>query len=315
MSLRIVFFGTAELARVSLSQLADHSQFLPIAVVSQPDRAKGRELKLQPTPVKIEALKRGLTVLQPQRARDPKFVEELRLLSPELIVVAAYGQILPASILDLPRYGCLNVHASLLPKYRGAAPIQWAILDDESVTGVTIMKMDPGLDTGDILTQETVPILKDDTSETLHEKLAHTGAALLISTIPNFIAGNIAPRPQPAVGATYARKIAKEDGRLDWKLPARVLWNRVRAFTPWPGAFSYLSTDPRRPLFKIWKAEPESFPSGIPGEIVEADRLGIVVRCGAGALRILQLQLEGGRRMTAQEFLAGHPLRAGQVLE
>lgn len=302
--------GTAELACASLEALTRQPDFAVVAVVTQPDRPKGRELKLQPSPVKEVALRAQLPVLQPERARNEGFIQELRELRPDLIVVAAYGQILSQAILDLPRFGCLNVHTSLLPKYRGAAPIQWAILDGEAETGVTIMKMDAGLDTGDILTQERTMILAEDNSQILHDRLAQLGAALLIQTIRDYVAGKIAPRAQPTEGATYARKISKEDGRLDWDKPAHALWNRMRAFTPWPGVFTYLPDQPRPHLLKIWQAEIVA-QSGAPGKILQADKTGIVVACGEKALRILNLQRESGRRLSAQEFLAGHALKLG----
>jgi methionyl-tRNA formyltransferase len=312
-SLRLVFFGTAELACPSLAALAKEPGFDMAAVVTQPDRPKGRDLHLQPSPVKLEANARQFPVLQPERARNPQFLEELAQLHPDLIVVAAYGQILPNSILRLPRFGCLNVHASLLPKYRGAAPIQWVILNDECETGVTIMKMDAGLDTGDILTQQTIPIGPLDNAQTIHDQLAQVGAALLIRTIPDYLVGKILPRKQPAEGATYARKISKEDGRLDWTQAARRLWNCVRAFTPWPGAFTYLPNETRQPLLKIWEADLNEGAGG-PGEILEANKAGIIVGCGLNALRILKLQREGGRRLSAQEFLRGYDLHPGQRL-
>src|SRR5881396_1122105 len=201
--LRIVFFGTAELACASLSALVESPGFSVAAVVTQPDRPKGRDLHPQPSPVKVLAAGMPLPVLQPERARHEKFVQTLGELQPDLIVVAAYGQILPGALLEIPRFGCLNVHASLLPKYRGAAPIQWAILNDEAETGVTIMKMDAGLDTGAILSQEKTPIGPEDTSETLHDRLSDIGARLLVRTIPDYVAGAVDSKPQPAEGATY----------------------------------------------------------------------------------------------------------------
>ena len=204
--LKIVFFGTAELACPSLAALAENPLCEVVLVATQPDRPKGRELKLQPSPVKSEAVRRNLPVLQPERARDPVFGKALADLQPALIVVAAYGQILPSSILDLPTHGCVNVHASLLPKYRGAAPIQWAILNDESETGVTIMKMDPGLDTGDILSQRATAIQAADNAQSVHDRLARMGAELLLRTIPEYIGGRIVPRKQPQESASYARK-------------------------------------------------------------------------------------------------------------
>ena len=311
--LQIIFMGTAELARASLEALLRQLDFALVAVVTQPDRPKGRNLKLQPSPVKETALQAGLPVLQPERARNESFIQELRTLRPDLIAVAAYGQILPQTILDLPRLGCLNVHTSLLPKYRGAAPIQWAILEDEAETGVTIMKMDAGLDTGPILTQRATPIHAEDNAQILHDRLARIGGELLVETIRAYAAGTVLSRPQPAEGASYARKISKEDGLLDWTQTVRSLWNRVRAFTPWPGAFTYLTGPPSHHLLKIWRAEIVE-QSGPPGEILAAYKTGIVVACGQGALRILNLQREGGRRMNAQEFLAGHPLQPRQKL-
>jgi methionyl-tRNA formyltransferase len=305
--------GTAELACASLEALTRQPDFAVLAVVTQPDRPSGRELKPQPSPVKQLARRKNLPVLQPERARNESFIQELRALAPELMVVAAYGQILPQAILDLPRHGCLNVHTSLLPKYRGAAPIQWAILEGESQTGVTIMKMDAGLDTGGILTQQATPVQPEDDSQKLHDRLAQLGATLLVPTIRDFVAAKISPHPQPAEGASYAHKITREDGRLDWTQPAPALWNRIRAFMPWPGAFTHLPAEPRPLLLKVWEAQVAER-SGAPGEILGADKTGIVVACGRQSLRITNLQREGGRRMTAQEFLAGHSLRTGDKL-
>jgi methionyl-tRNA formyltransferase len=354
-ALRILFMGTAELSCASLQALAGDAKFQIAAVVTQPDRPKGRDLKLQPSPVKTLALRLGLPVLQPERARDEQFTAELRALQPDLIVAVAYGQILPPAILDLPRHGCLNVHTSLLPKYRGAAPIQWAIANGDTETGVTIMKMDVGLDTGPVVSQRTTPIRSEDDSATLHDRLAQLGAELLVQTIPDYVAGKIQPRPQPAAGASHAAKIKKDDGRIDWNQPAQTIWNRLRAFTPWPGAFTFLRSAehqlgvnvpapkraesvlgaPKPLLLKIWKAEVVEKPGGAacrvdlsrrsetkaeaserrPGEVLSADKTGIVVGCGGQALRILELQREGGRRMGAAEFLAGHVLKVGEKFE
>lgn len=309
--LRIIFMGTADLACASLQALCREKDFTVIAVVSQPDKPKGRDLKLQPTPVKALALAEGLPVLQPARTRDEAFISELRQLQPDLIAVAAYGQILPQAILDLPRFGCLNVHTSLLPKYRGAAPIQWAILNGDADTGVTIMKMDAGLDTGPMLMQVTTVISPADDAQTLHDRLAELGGDLLVKTIPDYVSGKITPRPQPAEGVSYARKITKEDGQIDWSQSARVLWNRVRGLTPWPGAFTHMPAEGQSRLLKIWSADVEAELSGQPGTVLRADKAGLVVACGQQALRILQLQREGGRRMSASEFLAGHHLSVG----
>ena len=307
--------GTAELACASLEALAAAPAFQVVAVVTQPDRPKGRDLKLQPSPVKKAALRAGLPVLQPERARDPAFLEDLRRLEPDLIVVAAYGQLLPPGILALPPQGCLNVHASLLPKYRGAAPIQWAILNDEAETGVTIMKMAEKLDTGDVLAQRATAIAPEDTAATLHERLARLGAQLLVETLEKNVNTIMVARPQVESQATYARKITREDGRLDWSLPARSLWNRVRAFIPWPGAFTTLAGGAKLRTAKIWRASVEEASAAAPGAVAQADKSGIVVACGGGGgLRIHELQLEGGRRLTAAEFLAGHPLHPGDRL-
>lgn len=311
--LQIIFMGTPELAAVSLNALLRTPAFQIVAVVTQPDRPKGRDLKLHPSPIKEIAQSAGLPVLQPLKAREENFIATLRALEPDLIAVAAFGQILPQSILDLPRLGCLNVHTSLLPKYRGAAPIQWAIARGETETGVTIMKMDAGLDTGDILTQRATPIHPEDTSETLHHRLAQIGAELLVETILDYAVGKIRPRPQDHALATLAPKIKKEDGSIDWRQPATTIWHRVRAFTPWPGAFTTLPGHPSPQLLKVWQAEVVPH-SGAGGEILRADHDGIVVACGVDALRITMLQLEGRRRMSGAEFLAGHGLRAGQSL-
>jgi methionyl-tRNA formyltransferase len=311
---RVIFFGTAELACPILAALAHDSSVALAAVVTQPDRPKGRDLKVQPTPVKMEAARHELPVLQPARARNPEFIQTLADLQPGLIVVAAYGQILPESILHLPPHGCLNVHTSLLPKYRGAAPIQWAILNDEPETGVTIMKMDAGLDTGDIVSQKATPIHPSDNAQTLHDRLATMGGALLLATLPDYLAGKIISRKQSEQVATYARKITKEDGELDWTLSARAVWNRIRAFTPWPGAFTLLPGEAKLPLLKIWEAQIVESASGTPGAVLECGKAGITVACGQSALRIHTLQREGGRRMTAGEFLSGYDLKAGTSL-
>ena len=312
-ALQIIFMGTPEIACPALQALLDAPQFNVVAVVTQPDQPKGRGLKLQPSPVKEIALRENLPVLQPERARNEDFIQELRQLQPDLIAVTAYGQILPQSILDLPRFGCVNVHTSLLPRYRGAAPIQWAILNGDAETGVTIMKMDAGMDTGDIFAQERTLIQPTDDAQTLHDRLGRLGADLLARTIPDYVSGKIQPQPQPAEDVLLAPKIKKEQGHIDWKQPARAIWNRVRAFTPWPGAFTFLPGQPQPQMLKIWQAEPIT-QSGAAGTVLSADKNGIVVGCSEGALKILNLQREGSRRMSAQEFLAGHLLKPGLQL-
>lgn len=312
--LNLVFMGTAPLAAASLRALLAAPNLSVTAVVTQPDKPSGRDLKVQFSPVKEVALAAGVPVLQPQRARDESFLQHLRALAPDLIVVAAYGQILPQSLLDIPRFGCLNVHASLLPKYRGAAPIQWAILDGDSVTGVTIMKMDAGLDTGPMVTQRTTPILPDDTAATLHDRLADLGAQLLLETIPPYVSGQITPQPQPATGATYARKITKDDGGIDWNHPARQIERQVRGLNPWPGAWTRLELGEATHLIKIWKTTVTARPEAPPGTVLEATRGELIVACGTDALRILELQREGRRRIDAAGFLAGCPIPKGTRL-
>jgi len=310
---RIVFMGTPDLAATCLARLIDSGTLDVVAVVSQPDRPRGRRLHIQPTPVKAMALASNLPVLQPDTARGPGFLDSLRELKPDLIAVAAYGQILPQTLLDIPPHGCLNVHTSLLPRYRGAAPIQWAILNGDRETGVTIMQIVPELDAGDIVTQASTPITADDTAQTLHDRLADLGADLLVQTIPDYLSGKLKPVPQNAGEVVYARKITKADGSVDWTRPAVAIWNQVRGLIPWPGAFTQVSIDARPARLKLWQTKLER-ESGSPGTILEADRNGIVVACGDGSLRILELQPEGKRRMTAREFLAGHPLVVGSRL-
>ena len=305
--LRIIFMGTPDLARDILATLVDDPRFPVVAVVAQPDRPKGRDLQLQPPPVKIEALARGLPVLQPEKARDPAFLDQLRVLAPDLIVVAAYGQILPQALLDIPRHGCLNVHTSILPRWRGAAPIQWAIAEGDAETGVTLMRMEAGLDTGPVVSTARTPISDTDTGQTLHDRLAGLGGKLLVGTLPAYLAGGIVPQPQPAEGVTYARKVTKDDGRLDWTRSARTLSARLRAFTPWPGAFCHIPAVPKAKLLKVHAAQAVAG-SGAPGTLLAADKAGLVVACGEGALRLTEVQPEGGRRMTAEQFLAGHKI-------
>ncbi len=306
--------GTTPLSCASLTALIGLAGTKLAAVVTQPDRPKGRDLAVQPPPVKELALRHGLPVLQPEKARHEAFIAELRRLTPDLIVVAAYGHILPPAILELPRFGCINVHTSLLPKYRGAAPIQWAILNGESETGVTIMKMDAGMDTGPILAQAATPIRTEDNAQTLHDRLAGLGAELLVATLPEYVCGKIPARPQPAEGVSSAPKLNKQDGRIDWGQPAQAIGNRIRAFTPWPGAFTFLPAAPQPHLLKLWRAEVVEGAAAAPGTILQSGKSGLVVACGQGALVIRELQREGSRRLAAPEFLAGHPLQPGQCL-
>jgi methionyl-tRNA formyltransferase len=311
---RIAFFGTAPLACPSLDALAHHPGFHIIRVITQPDRPAGRGLHPQPSPVKTLATRLGLSIDQPDRCRDPRFLERFHQAAPDLAVVVAYGQILPRALLDLAPNGFLNVHASLLPKYRGAAPIQWAILNGDQQTGVTIMRIDEGLDTGDILSTSPTPILETDNAQTLHDRLAQIGARLLVDTIAGLQSHRIQPQPQPHDTASYARKITRADGLLDWTAPARSLWNKTRALVPWPATYTSLPGHDKPTLLKIWEAQPFAHTGGSPGEILAASAAGIIVACGDGALQLLCIQREGGRKMSAADFLAGHPLTPGQRL-
>jgi methionyl-tRNA formyltransferase len=303
MALRVVFFGTAELACASLEALTADPRFLVTGVVTQPDKPRGRDMQVQPSAVKVTALKLGVPVLQPKRARDPGFIAEVQALVPDVGVVVAYGQILPQTLLDVPRHGFVNVHTSILPRHRGAAPIQWAILSGDAETGVTIMQMDAGLDTGPILAVEKTPIQAEDDSRVLHDRLARMGAELLVRTLPEYTAGRIAGTPQPA-GATYARKIEKADGRIDWNESAETIQRKLRAFTPWPGAFCFVEGAGGNRLLKVWRAEAAAGQAE-PGQVLVAQNQ-FLVGCGAGALRLIEVQPEGRKRMTGTELLAGH---------
>jgi methionyl-tRNA formyltransferase len=311
--MRLIFFGTAGLACPTLQALARWGAVEVLSVVTQPDRPQGRQLRRQPSPVKATAQGLGLPVLQPERARAEEFVQSVREQRPDLIVVVAYGQILSTRILEIPKHGCVNVHASLLPKYRGAAPIQWAILDGEPETGVTIMKMDAGLDTGPIISQEKTGIQPHDTAVTLHDRLASLGADLLLRTLPGYVAGDLVPAAQPESGSSYARKIVKEDGHIDWHTPAIQIRNRVRAFNPWPGAFTLIATRTEPVRLKIWEATVEDA-GGNPGTVLNAAGDHLLVATSLGSLRILSLQREGGRRLGAREFLTSGLIKAGASL-
>lgn len=308
---RVVFMGTAELACASLEALTRREGFEVVGVVTQPDKPQGRSMQPQPPPVKATATALGLPVFQPLKLRLETAVQTVAQWRPEVIVVAAYGQILPPSVLALPRFGCVNVHASLLPRYRGAAPIQWAIINGDPQTGVTIMRMDEGLDTGAILTQRAIPIGPEDNAQTLHDRLARLGAQVLVETLPEYVAGRIQPRDQPSEGMVYARKITKEDGRLDWTMAAGQLGLRIRAFTPWPSAYTLVPALPKPYLLKIWEVE-EVAGNGPPGTILTGGEHDLIVACGTNALRVLSLQKEGKKRMSVREFLAGHELGPGQ---
>ena len=305
--MRIIFFGTPSFAIPSLTGLIQ-SQHEIITVVTQPDKRKGRHRILAPPPVKELALSKGIHILQPEKMRDPLFLEELSGINPDLIVVVAYGKILPPQILKLPPYGCVNVHASLLPKYRGAAPIQWSLISGEKKTGVTTMLMDEGLDTGDILMQQETDIADDDTSKTMGEKLSKLGASLLLETIKQVHAGTIQPVPQAGT-PTFAPPLKKEDGRIDWTKSAGEIRNFVRGMYPWPGAYCTLNSE-RIKIIRV-----KAFEGA--GSVGRVERTGeeLVVGTGKGFISIIDLQPEGKKIMKAGDFMQGRRLKAGDFFD
>jgi methionyl-tRNA formyltransferase len=297
MSMRIVFMGSPDFALPVLRALTRDYQI--VGVVTQPDRASGRGRALKPPPVKTLALELGLPVIQPERLRESDAMEQLRLWSPELIVVAALGQILKPDVLDLPPHGCLNVHTSLLPRWRGAAPINAAILYGDEETGVTIMKMDPGLDTGPILSQRALRLRPDDTAGSVTETLSHLGAQLLIETLPDYISGKIQSKPQPEEGVTYAPMLKKEEGRLDFTRPAQELERRVRALKPWPGAFF----DWDGGLLKIHRAHVEAGEASVGQRLIHRGQAA--VGTVSGLLVLDEVQPAGKKAMSGRAFLMG----------
>jgi methionyl-tRNA formyltransferase len=312
--MRVVFLGTPEFAIPSLKTLVQAGHDV-VGVFTQPDRPKGRGNRLSESPVKIAALELGLAVHQPERIRRPDIVNQLRSLNAELMVVVGYGQIIPQTIIDLPRYGILNVHASLLPKYRGAAPIQWAIANGETETGVTIMQIDAGLDTGDMLLKAAVSIGPDETAPELGARIAPLGAQLLSQTIDQLQTGRISREKQNDAEATYAPMLKKEDGRIDWHRPATQIYNRLRGFTPWPGAY----TSFRGQALHIVEAKPVQKPAslsrtGEPG-LLRMEKRRLFAECGENSeLELLELQPAGKRRMRADAFLNGHNVSANEKL-
>lgn len=308
----LVFAGTPDFAAAPLRRLLDDGYSIR-AVYTQPDRPAGRGRKPRPSPVKACALEAGIPVYQPASLRDAEAQTELAALAPDLMIVVAYGLILPESVLAIPRLGCVNVHASLLPRWRGAAPIQRAILAGDQTTGITLMQMDAGLDTGPMLAHTTLDIGPEETGGSLHDRLAEAGAALLAERLPDLLAGRIQAQPQPEHGATYAEKLRKDEARLDWAAPASALERQVRAFDPWPVAQTRLD----EAVIRIWAARalPADVTRARPGEVLAAGREGIDVACGEGILRLSRLQAPGGRALDAAAFLNGRPLRAGARFE
>lgn len=319
--MNVVFMGTPDFAVPSLRALLAGG-YRVAAVVSQPDRPKGRKRELAPTPVKAEALKHGIPVLQPDRLRDPAAVEEIRGYAPDLIVTAAYGQILPKSLLAIPSRGCINVHGSLLPKYRGGAPIQHAIMNGETVTGVTIMYMAAGLDTGDMISRVEVPIADEDTAGTIFDKLSAAGAELLSATLPNLLAGRLTAVPQNDAEATYAANISREDERIDWSRPSLALFNQIRGLNPMPGAFTLWNGE----VFKVWaSSKPELRPDRsasaghggtavVPGTVLQMTDAGLEVKTGDGSLWLTQVQPAGKKAMSVAELRRGATIAPETVL-
>ena len=309
--LKILFMGTPDFALFSLKALAD-ANYEIVGVVTQPDKPKGRGYELLPPPVKVFALERGLPVYQPATLRDETFAELLKTLDPNLIVVVAYGKILPQNVLDYPKFGCVNVHGSLLPEYRGAAPMQRAIIDGKKVTGITTMKMEAGLDTGEMYEQATLPIGDDDNFEVVHDALGALGARLLLSTIEKLECGVLVGTPQDDAKATYAKKIEKEDCKLDFARPARELHNLIRGLSPLPLA---VTTLPDGKLLKIVSAKvSDCSKKGRPGEILSLDGGKITVACKEGALDLLTLVPEGKKKMSAQDLINGRRVKVGDLL-
>lgn len=304
--MRIIFAGTPAFAAAALEALIVAGHEIAM-VLAQPDRPAGRGMKLVPGAVKTLALSHHLPLRQPLSLRDPDIHEELRAVAADVMVVAAYGLILPKAILGIPHQGCINIHASLLPRWRGAAPIQRAILAGDSETGITIMQMDAGLDTGDILLQRAAAVEPTDTAGILHDRLARLGADCIVEALDRLAKGRLAPQPQGEAAATYAAKVTKEEAVMRWEREAQLLARAVRAFNPLPGAAAQIRDIP----IKIWQASAIPEVSGVPGEVKAADASGIVVACGRGGLRLEVLQRAGGKRLAAAEFLSGFPIAPG----
>ena len=321
--MRIVFMGTPDFSVPALKALVEAGHQV-IAVVTQPDKPKGRGKEVQMTPVKIQAMEYGIPVYQPAKVREASFVEVLKGLEADVYVVIAFGQILPKAVLELPKYGCINIHASLLPKYRGAAPIQWCVIDGERETGITTMMMDVGLDTGDMLEKAVIPIEEKETGGSLHDKLSMAGGDLILSTLMKLEEGTLVRTPQTDEGTCYAKMLTKSLGDIDWNQGAVSIERLIRGLNPWPSAYTMWNGK----TIKIWAAdviagrEAAEFlsESGVPAEtgtapgtVVCSDKRGLVVCTGGGLLSIRELQMEGKKRMDTPAFLRGYPIPAGDV--
>ena len=306
---KIIFMGTPDFACPTLQTLLDRNEQI-VAVFTQPDRPKGRGQKLQPPPVKELALRHNLPVYQPAKVRVPEVIDQIRELKPDLIVVVAFGQILPKALLEIPPQGCINVHASLLPRYRGAAPLNWCIVNGETETGVTTMQMDVGLDTGPMLLKASTPIGPDEDISSLHDRMSQLGAVLLAETIDGLQSGTVTAQPQDDSQSCYAPLLKKEHGFIDWNRSAQELHNLVRGLSTWPGAVTLLEGNP----LKLFRTQ-VSTGQGMPGTVLACDKQGIEVACGTGSLLVKELQAAGSKRMNSASFLAGHPIQPGTVLQ
>ncbi len=307
--MRILFMGTPEFAKKSLQALVEDGANEIVGVISQPDKPKGRKMELSMPEVKVYALEQGLPVYQPETLKDNAILPLLKELDPELIVVVAYGKILPEYILNFPKYRCINIHASLLPRFRGAAPIQRAVMAGDRVSGVTSMFLDKGLDTGDMILKAQTPITRDMTASMLHDVLADLGGKVLIETVERFKRGDMSAEKQDETQASYAHMLTKAEGEIDWTLSAEEIYNRVRGLNSWPMAFSYL--DGKRfvvDMVRLWEG------SGDAGEIIAVDDGGITVACGSGAVKIENVKFEGKGRMTVKDYLRGHKIEKGTIL-
>lgn len=309
--MRIVFMGTPDFSVPTLEALVEAGHEV-VGVVTQPDKPKGRGKAVLMTPVKEKAVELSIPVYQPVKAREESFIETLREINPDVCVVIAFGQILPKAILDIPRYGCVNIHASLLPKYRGAAPLQWVVLNGEKETGITTMMMDVGMDTGDMLEKTVVPMDRKETYGSIHDKLSVLGGELIVSTLAKIEDGTIISTPQKDEEATYTKKIVKSMGEIDWTMEAEVIERYIRGLNPWPSAY----TSWNGKTLKIWDSDviAEEYP-GVCGEVVLMDKNSVLVKTGKGTLSLTSLQLEGKKRMDTDVFLRGYQIEKGTVLK
>lgn len=310
--IRIVYMGTPDFAVEPLEAIIK-AGYEVAAVVTQPDKQKGRGKEVKMTPVKVCALRHGIPVFQPVKIKEPEAVAELEKYQADLFVVAAFGQLLSEEILNMPEYGCINIHASLLPAYRGAAPIQWAVLNGEKESGVTIMQMDKGLDTGDMLLKRSVELSPKETGDSLHDKLMHLGAELIVEALPKLEKGELVPEKQKDELSSYAKKLTKAMGQIDWSKDAVSLERWIRGLNSWPSAYTFFGGK----TLKIWEArvaEENGAQKAEPGQVVSVSREGFTVACGQGALQILSLQLEGKKRVLTREFLLGYQVEPGMIL-